>query len=107
MAEAHASWKERWRIGKAASTVERKDEAWPHMAVIEAIPLSMLTPAQLEDAIAGTARVAPRQAQLALETVKQVLRDAIKRGQRVDSALLEVKAPAIRSASPFSSPQQR
>jgi integrase len=100
LAEAHASWKERWRIGKAASTVERKDEAWPHMAVIEAIPLSMLTPAQLEDAIAGAARVAPRQAQLALETVKQVLRDAIKRGQRVDSALLEVKAPRYQEREP-------
>ncbi len=29
LAAARKSWKERWRIGKPASTVQRKDEAWP------------------------------------------------------------------------------
>jgi integrase len=46
------------------------------------------------------ARVAPRQAQLALGTVKQVLRDAMKRGQRVDPALLDVKAPGHEEREP-------
>jgi hypothetical protein len=59
-----------------------------------------VTPALLEDTIAVAARVAPRQAQLALGTVKQVLRDAIKRGQRVDPALLEVKAPRHEERDP-------
>jgi integrase len=59
-----------------------------------------LTPALLEDAIADAARVAPRQAQLALGTVKQVLRDAMKRGQRVDPALLDVRAPGYEEREP-------
>jgi integrase len=97
---ARASWKERWQIGKAASTVQRKDEAWPHVRALEGARLSALTPAMLEDTIADAARVAPRQAQLALGTVKQVLRDAMKRGQRVDPALLDVKAPTYEEREP-------
>lgn len=97
---ARASWKERWRIDKAASTVQRKDEAWPHVQALESTPLHALTPAVLEDTIAVAARIAPRQAQLALGAVKQVLRDAIKRGQRVDPALLEVKAPRHEEREP-------
>jgi len=41
-------------------------------------PLAAMTPALLEGTIAAAARVASRQAQLALETVKQVLRDATR-----------------------------
>jgi integrase len=94
------SWRDRWQIGKAASTVQRKDEAWPHVDVLGGIPLAALTPAKLEDAIAAAARVAPRQAELALQIVKQVLRDAMRRGQRVDPALLEIKAPPHEEREP-------
>lgn len=100
LAAARKSWKERWQIGKAASTVQRKDEAWPHVRGLEAVRLNALTPAMLEDTIADAARLAPRQAQLALGTVKQVLRDAMKRGQRVDPALLDVKAPTYEEREP-------
>jgi integrase len=100
LAAARESWKERWQIGKAASTVQRKDEAWPHVRELEAVRLNALTPAMLEDTIADAARLAPRQAQLVLGTVKQVLRDAMKRGQRVDPALLDVKAPSYDEREP-------
>jgi integrase len=93
LAAARESWKKRWQIGKARSTVLRKDEAWPHIRTLERVHLSKLTPPMLEDTIAEAARVAPRQGEIALETVKQVLRDAMKRGQRVNPALLEVSAP--------------
>jgi hypothetical protein len=98
---ARESWKERWQIGKASSTVKGKDEAWPRVQALEAVPLAKLTPALLEDTIAGASRVAPRQAQIALGTVKQILRDAIKRGQQVDPALLLVKAPGHEEREPF------
>src|SRR4051794_23417530 len=49
LAAARASWKERWQIGKAASTVKRKDEAWPHVQALEEVTLGALTPAMLED----------------------------------------------------------
>ena len=100
LAAARESWKQRWQLDKAASTVQRKEEAWPHVQALESVPLAALTPALLEDTIAIAARVAPRQAQLALGTVKQVLRDAIKRGQRVDPAVLEVKAPQHEERDP-------
>jgi hypothetical protein len=98
---AHESWKERWEIGKASSTVTRKDEAWPHVEILEDVPLTELTPAQLEDTIARAARTAPRQAQLALEAVKQVLRDARARGQRINPALFEVRAPGYEQREPI------
>ena len=100
LAAARKSWRERWRIGKAASTVQRKDEAWPHVRALDNVQLTALTPALLEDRIAEAARVAPRQAELALQTVKQILRDAMRRGQRVDPALLEVKAPRHEEREP-------
>lgn len=100
LAAARESWKERWQIGKAASTIKRKDEAWPHVQKLEAVELAALTPAMLEDTIADAARVAPRQAQLALGIVKQVVRDAMRRGQRVDPAVLEVKAPRYEEREP-------
>jgi integrase len=100
LAAARESWKDRWQIGKAASTVKRKDEAWPHVQKLAEMPLGALTPAMLEDAIADAARVAPRQAQLALGTVKHVLRDAMKRGERANPALLEVKAPGYEEREP-------
>jgi hypothetical protein len=59
LAAGRESGKERWQIGKAASTVQRKDEAWPHVRVLEGVRLSALTPAMLEDTIADAARVAP------------------------------------------------
>jgi integrase len=97
---AHRSWRERWQIGKPSSTVTRKDEAWPHVERLEDVPLTALTRAALEDAIAAAARRAPRQAQLALDTVKQVLRDAMARGQRINPALLDVRAPRYEEREP-------
>jgi integrase len=54
----------------------------------------------LKDAIAAAARRAPRQAQLALDAVKQVLRDARTRGQRINPALLDVRAPRYEEREP-------
>ena len=82
-------------------TFEQSLRVLLHVQKLETVPLGALTPAMLEDTIADAARVAPRQAQLALGTVKQVLRDAMKRGQRVDPALLEVKAPGYEEREPI------
>jgi hypothetical protein len=73
-----------------------------HVHELEDVPLTALTPAALEDAIASAARRAPRQAQLALDTVKQVLRDARARGQRNNPALFDVRAPRYEEREPVS-----
>lgn len=100
LAAARAEWRDRWLIGKAASTVQRKDEAWPHMRPIEHLPLNELAPATLEDTLAAAARVAPRQAQIAGQTVAQILRDAQRRGQRFAPELLTVRAPGYDEREP-------
>lgn len=98
---ARDDWRSRWMIGKAASTVARKDEAWPHMLSIAHVPLVDLRPALLDDTIAAAARVAPRQAQIATQTVKQVLRDAQTRGQRFPAELLGITAPTYEEREPI------
>lgn len=100
LAAARDEWRSRWMIGKAASTVARKDEAWPHVEAVEHVPLSGLAPSLLDDTIAAAARVAPRQAQIALQTVKQILRDAQARGQRFAPELLSVTAPGYDEREP-------
>lgn len=100
LAAAREGWRSRWMIGKAGSTVARKDEAWPHVAAIEHVPLDDLRADLLGDTIAAAARVAPRQAQIVLQTVKQVLRDAQTRGQRFQPELLAVTAPGYDEREP-------
>jgi integrase len=62
--------------------------------------LQRLTVAQVEDAIAALARRAPRQAQIALATLKAALRDADKRGQRFDPNLLTIAPPKYDEREP-------
>lgn len=100
LAAARDEWRARWMIGKADSTITRKDDAWPHVAAIEHVPLDDLRPALLDDTIAAAARVAPRQAQIALQTVKQILKDAQTRGQGFQPELLEVTAPSYDEREP-------
>lgn len=100
LGEAKTSWLERWEIGVAESTANRNKEAWPHFAALEAVPLVALTPALLEDTTVAAARVAPRQAQLGLGMAKKILRDAQARGQRIDPALLNVRAPGYEEREP-------
>jgi integrase len=98
--EAMASFLERWELGVSSSTATRKKAAWPHFAVLEQVPLVALRPAVLEDTTVAAAKVAPRQAQMGLGLVKQVLRDAQKRGQRFDPLLLNVAAPGYEEREP-------
>jgi integrase len=48
---------------------------------------------EVEDAVMRVARKAPRQAQIGLALLKQVIEDARDRGQRVDSAIARIKPP--------------
>lgn len=98
--EARDSWRSRWMIGKSPATVDRKDDAWKHAAVIADVRVCDLTPAMLEDSLTGCARTAPRQAQILGQTIGQVLRDAQRRGQKIAGELLEVRAPGYDEREP-------
>ena len=58
-----------------------------------ASPLDEIRPAAVEDHIAALATRAPRQAELALRLLKQVLANAKERGHLVDEGVFRVKAP--------------
>lgn len=91
------AWLERYRLRVRASTHQRRKEAL--VAVPDKLrrtPLPDLRAADVEDVIVVVGARAPRQAQLALASLKLALRDARKRGQQFDPAILELKPPRSR-----------
>src|SRR5262249_45952410 len=64
-----------------------------HLDVFGGVPLDEIRPAAVEDHIAALAKRAPRQAELTLRVLKQVLANAKERGHLVDEAVFRVKAP--------------
>ena len=67
-----------------ASTLERTHESRQHLEVFAAYPLDEIRPAAVEDHVAALARRVPRQAELALRLLKQMLANAKERGHLVD-----------------------
>src|SRR5919106_1222395 len=86
-------WLERYALRVRASTLARVREILPHLNVFGAVALDEIRPAAVEDHVAALARRAPRQAELALRVLKQVLANAKERGHLVDEAVFRVKAP--------------
>src|SRR5439155_12990419 len=64
-----------------------------HLEVFRTMPLDEIRPAAVEDHITGLAKRAPRQAELTLRLLKQVLASAKERGHLVDEAVFRVSAP--------------
>ncbi len=64
-----------------------------HLEVFGAVPLDEIRPAAVEDHVATLAKRAPRQAELTLRLLKQVLANAKERGHLVDESVFRVKAP--------------
>ncbi len=65
----------------------------PHLGVFHSVALDEIRPAAVEDHVTALARRAPRQAELALRVLKQVLANAKERGHLVDEGVFRVKAP--------------
>jgi integrase len=96
-------WLERYRQRVRTSTLKRRREALRALVALEegqidpfglaAMRLDRITTAVLEDAIATIGERAPRQAQLALATVKLALKNARQRGQVIDPGLLTIAPP--------------
>ena len=64
-----------------------------HLDAFSAVALDEIRPAAVEDHIAVLAKRAPRQAELTLRLLKQILANAKERGHLVDEAVFRVKAP--------------
>ena len=93
LGEFAAGWLDRYALRVRASTLERAHEVRQHLEVFAAYPLDEIRPAAVEDHIAALAKRAPRQAELALRLLKQMLANAKERGHLVDDGVFRVKAP--------------
>jgi integrase len=96
-------WLDRYKQRVRPSTLKRRREALRALVALEeahsdpfglaAMRLDRIPTAAMEDAISVIGERAPRQAQLALETVKLALRNARERGQSVDPGLFLIAPP--------------
>src|SRR5215211_1462943 len=93
LGEFAAGWLERYALRVRASSLARVRDVLPHLDVFRSVALDEIRPAAVEDHVAALARRAPRQAELALRVLKQVLANAKERGHLVDEGVFRVKAP--------------
>ena len=93
LGEFIAGWLERYALRVRASTLARVREVLPHLQAFGPLTLDAIRPADVEDHVAAVARRAPRQSELALRVLKQVLANAKERGHAVDEGIFRLKAP--------------
>lgn len=75
-----------------ASTVQRYRETLPRLATITDVRLDALTVPMVDDLVVAIAKKTPRQSEMGLRLIKMVVRDARRRGLRVQDAVLDVRA---------------
>jgi integrase len=93
LGEFVAGWLDRYALRVRSSTLDRTRDVTRHLEVFRTTPLDEIRPAAVEDHIAALAKRAPRQAELTLRLLKQVLANAKERGHLVDESVFRVKAP--------------
>jgi integrase len=93
LGEFAAGWLDRYALRVRPSTRDRARDLTQHLEVFRTMPLDEIRPAAVEDHIAALAKRAPRQAELTLRLLKQMLANAKERGHLVDAAVFRVKAP--------------
>jgi len=93
LGEFASGWLDRYALRVRPSTLHRARDLMQHVDAFAAVPLDEIRPAAVEDHIAALAKRAPRQAELTLRVLKQVLANAKERGHLVDEAVFRVKAP--------------
>jgi integrase len=99
-----AAWRERYVVGAAGRVRPRPrsvaviEDCLRYLSPLNDLPVERVSRSLAEDLIAELAARAPRRAEIALATLKRILRDAEGRGQRVDAGLyrLRIARPAER-----------
>ncbi len=93
LGEFLVGWLDRYALRVRPSTRDRTRDLTQHLDAFRSVPLDEIRPAAVEDHITALAKRAPRQAELALRLLKQVLANAKERGHLVDEAVFRVRAP--------------
>jgi integrase len=91
--EFERGWFERHQQKVGPSTFVRAQQVRRHLREFEPLYVQQVTAREVEDRIVAVARTAPRQAQMALALVKQILRSAQERGQIVDESVFRIRRP--------------
>ena len=99
LGEFFEGWRERYAQQVRLSSFERKMQA-VRIGPFMGLYVDQVRAAEVEDGIAAVAKRSPRQAQLALAALKQVLRNAQERGHVVDDAVLRIKPPRVEEREP-------
>jgi hypothetical protein len=98
--EFFRGWRDRYEQRVRASTFERGMQAAKHLGSFAPLYLDQVTAPDVEDLIVALAKTAPRQAQIALALLKQVLRNASERGHVINEAVLRIKPPKQEEREP-------
>jgi integrase len=93
-------WLERFQQRVRPSTYARGVQALRTVHELGRWRVHEIRAAEVEDQIAAIGRRAPRQASIALQLLKQVLRSAEQRGHRVDAAIFGVHPPRHEEREP-------
>jgi integrase len=86
-------WFDRYQQTVRPATFDRSQQARRHLREFEALYVQQVTAQEVEDRIVSVAKTAPRQAQIALALMKQILLSARERGQIVDEAVFRIRPP--------------
>jgi integrase len=92
-AEFVHAWLERYSQRVRPATLASCRESLRYLSVFDAWHLETIRAADVEDHVFAVAQRAPRAAELMLDTLKMILRNARERGQVVDEAVLRVRPP--------------
>lgn len=93
-------WLARYEQTVRPSTYERVVQALRHFDDFAPLYVEQLTAADVQDRVARIGRTAPRQGQMALEKLKQALKNAQERRQRVDEGIFGLSARRIEEREP-------
>ena len=101
-----AAWLDRYVVGAAGRvrprprSVRVMEECLGYLAPLNALPVERVRRAVAEDLIAELAARAPRRAEIALATLKRILRDAEERGQNVDPGVYQLRIAKSQEREP-------
>jgi integrase len=94
-------WRDRYELTVRPSTFERRMDAVKHLRAFMPVYVDQVTAPDVEDRIVvHLARSAPRQAQIVLGMLKQVLRAASERGHHIDEGVLRLPQPKLDEREP-------
>src|SRR5262249_28052612 len=72
---------------------DRRKDVAQHLSELVHLRIDRVSAQVVEDLVVQVATKHPRTAQIVLQTIKMILKDARRRGQRVDERVYELKAP--------------